>query len=151
MASSYCELVEAFSRIADLDREYLLQGGSFAVEDIECALMHRADDAPDAVHCQFDFGEPPIERRVEIYELLLQLNYIGIEEYGGTFTIVPGTGHVVYIETLRLAGLTAERLADVLEYCADRAREWRQHHFLINASQDLNDPALAPDPNAHFA
>jgi hypothetical protein len=151
MTSSYRELMEEFSRIAGLDLEHLLCGGSFGVEDIECALMHRADNASDAVHCQIDFGKPPFEHRMEIYELLLQLNYMGIEEYGGSFTVAPDTGHVVYIETLRLAGLTAERLADVLEYCADRARDWRQHHFLSHVSQDKNDPTFAVDPNAYFA
>jgi hypothetical protein len=146
---SHLELIAAFAQLTQLNPEHLLRGDSFAVDDIECALLLARGDAADALVCQIDFGEPPSERRAESFQALLELNYLQAAQ-GASFTIAPGSGRVVYVARLDAGSINAESLADLFDTCATRAREWRKHYFLDQEAGNAA-PAISPASAAQLA
>lgn len=129
------ELIAAFAELTQLEAEDLQRGRSFAVDDVECALL--PGRGSELLICQIDFGLPPPELLEASLRALLERNYL-LAHQACCFTMAPGTGHVVCMLNVSIDQLDAEKLADVFETCAAQARDWRTHHFL-----DLDEGADA--------
>jgi hypothetical protein len=142
--SSHEELIAAFAELTQLEAERLMRGDSFAVNDIECAMLVKPDGAKSILICQVDFGIPPVERRDEIFACLLELNYLQSSQ-GVCFAVAPGTGNVVCVLNLPIDQLSAESLADIFEAVAAQAHSWREHHFLDGENEI---PSQKPDTSS---
>lgn len=127
------ELIAAFAELTQLEAEDLRRGRSFAVDDVECALLPRCGS--ELLICQIDFGLPPPERLEASLRALLERNYL-LAPQACCFTMAPGTGHVVCVLILNVDELDAESLADVIEACAAQAHDWRTHHFLAEEADE---------------
>jgi hypothetical protein len=127
------ELIAAFAKLTQLEAEGLRRGDSFAVDDIECALLPVG--GPELLICQVDFGLPPPERLEASLRALLERNYL-LAHQACCFTMAPGTGHVVCVLVLDVDQHDAQSLADVFEACAAQARDWRRHHFLDKGADE---------------
>jgi hypothetical protein len=124
------DLFASFAALTQLDAEHLRRGGSFMVDEVECAMLPGTHEhARDMLICQVDFGLPPAEKMADVLRSLLELNYLQASQ-GACFTMAPGTSHVVHVLCLPIEFLDAESLADTFEACAAQARQWRTHHFL---------------------
>jgi hypothetical protein len=123
------DLFTAFAALTNLDAEHLRRGGSFTVDDIECAMLAGRDGGNNTLSCQIDFGLPPSERMAAVLASLLELNYLQAP-HGACFALAPVTGHVVYVLNLPMDAMSAESLADTFEACAAQARAWREHQLL---------------------
>ena len=131
MKTQFYELAKAFCAATQFeDVDYLVQGKSIDIDGIECALIYREEISEDTAFLHVDFGAPPHAQRAEIYQVLLEQNFIGFTGKGSSFAISPASGHVVYVEQLPLRKAVASEVADTFAHFAAKARAWREHHFL---------------------
>ena len=150
MLRQFHQLVQDFCALTCLDDHHAIaKGSSFCVDDIECALVYLDSITPDIVYCYIDFGLPPPQRCTEVYEKMLEAKYLQLGSSNTAFTVSPSTGHVILVNSLALLGATAEILADLFSYQAQRAVEWRDHYFL-NGHQ-LPDLSAGGDAGMPFA
>lgn len=77
-----------------------------------------------------DFGPLPTGDRVRMLERVLETNLYMFGPNAPTFSINPGTRHLVLMGLLPLQGLTAQALLDALPFYALSAHQWGATGFI---------------------
>lgn len=141
MRDQYEKLMQAFCLLVQLpDARPVIEGASFDVEGIPCAILFNDLVAADRCFVHADFGPPPAENEAQVFYELLRQNFASSADTGAIHTISTLTGHVVHVESFRLDTTRPEALADALANAAARASDWRKTRFL---SGDFALPHLA--------
>lgn len=127
MEQRFRQLVDEFCAITELDdADAIVEGMSFEVDAVECALIYRNQIAPEVVYCYIDFGLPPGDRLQEIHAQLLEMNYLEFAGGNSAFALSPHTGHVVFVTMVPIAQASGLSLADKFAYHAQQALQWRE-------------------------
>ena len=140
----FCEL----SRLADV--ESISRGAPLDVDGITCSITKSQHDEAKTIVLYCEFGAVPAGREAAVYQELLVQNFIGSPEGGVVFGFSPVARHVICMQTLSAADITARHLADILHHMADKAAEWRQNYFLQpSGGSGPHDVAGTPPSSAH--
>lgn len=126
----FIDLVNEFCALVGLDQpELLARGNSVEVDGVDFVFQYDEEYAPEHVMLYCDFGVPPEERLLDVYEALLETNMI---VYGGSspaFMLGPDK-RVTFAYQCRLADVKAKHLIDILHKLAGQAKDWRTDYFL---------------------
>lgn len=120
----------------DLRRELHLQEGGDAgvvnllVEGVPFTLSCEPQWGEDQVLFVCDFGPLPRGDRARMLERVLETNLCMFGPHAPTFSINPGTRHLVLMGLLPLQGLTARALIDALPCYALSAHQWAETGFI---------------------
>lgn len=127
----------AFRALAqDLRRQLQLQDSGDAdavnllVEDVPFMLTWRPEWGKEHLLFVCDFGPVPPGDRARMLERVLETNLYMFGPHAPTFSINPGTRHLVLMGLLPLQGLTAQGLLDALPCYALSAHQWRGNGFI---------------------
>lgn len=140
-----CErLVRDFCSLMQLpDAEGIGRGAPLNVAGVTCSVTYSRHDEANALVLYCEFGAVPAGREKEIYEELLVQNYIGAPDGGAMFGFSPLAKNVICVQHLRVAGVSAQRLADILHHMAEKAQEWRRTYFFNSAERQPERPGVA--------
>jgi len=140
----------AFRALAqDLRRQLQLQDSGDAdavnlvVEGVPFTLTCDTEWGEDYMLFVCDFGPVPPGDRARMLERVLETNLYMFGPHAPTFSINPGTRHLVLMRLLPLQGLTAQALLDALPCYALSAHQWAQTGFIEEAPEP-GAAALAP-------
>jgi hypothetical protein len=148
MQQTYRQLIDQFCALTGLDDpDDIAEGKSFNVDEVECAVIYQDQISPELVYCYIDFGLPPGNLLIEVYDQLLQANYLQFASTKSTFSLSPHTGHVILVSVVQLQEATAELLTDQFSYHAQQALEWRNHFFLTGSEGPAASNAETPFSN----
>lgn len=140
-----CErLIRDFCALTHLsDPESIGKGAPLDVAGVTCSITLSRHDEANALVLYCEFGTVPADREAAIYQELLVQNFVGAPEGGVLFGFSPVAKHVICIQHLRAAEMTAQRLVDILNHLAEKASEWRRTYFLKPAAGAMARPAGA--------
>jgi hypothetical protein len=134
MEQQFRQLVDEFCDLTGLDEpDAIMEGKSFNVDNVECAVIYHDHITPEAIYCYIDFGLPPVNQLNEVYNELLKANYLQFASIKATFSLSPHTGHVVLVTVIQLIKATAKMLVDQFSHHAQQALAWRDHFFLFDS------------------
>ena len=104
----------------------------------EHARLELAYDAlAGRIVCTSEIGTVAEKLRIEIYEILLHYNYAWSVTGGARMALDSSLERVVVILEIGIAGLTPQRLGDVLENLRDTTVAW---HKILAAAHDFPHP-----------
>jgi hypothetical protein len=103
------------------------------VEGVPFTLTCGTEWGGDHVLFVCDFGPVPPGDRARMLERVLETNLYMFGPQAPTFSINPGTRHLVLMGLLPLQGLTARALLDALPCYALSAHQWCQNGFIEEA------------------
>lgn len=130
----FVQLGDKFCQLAGLpEPNRLLEGNAVEVDGVDFYMVYDEEGEPDHLVVYADFGTPPAERRLDVYEALLEVNMAMYGSHPPVFMLSPDK-HVALAYHYHLTELTAEKLMNLCVDVASRAREWRRHYFLSGAA-----------------
>lgn len=135
----------AFQALAqDLRRQLQLQDGdgdavNLLVEGVPFTLTCRPEWGDEHLLFVCDFGPAPPGDRARMLERVLETNLYMFGPNAPTFSINPGTRHLVLMGLLPLQGLTAQGLLDALPCYALSAHQWRGNGFIEAPEPEVAD------------
>lgn len=142
-------LIRDFCALARLgDPEAVARGAPLDVGGVTCSITVSRHDEANALVLYCEFGAVPAGNESAVYQELLVQNFAGSPDGGALFGFSPVAKHVICMQHLHVANVTAQRLADVLNHLAEKALEWRRTYFLkptdVRAQRDaLGAPSSA--------
>jgi hypothetical protein len=138
----------AFQALArDLRRQLQLQDDpgadavNLVVEGVPFTLSCGPEWGEDRLLFLSDFGPVPAGDRARMLERVLETNLYMFGPDAPTFSINPGTGHLVLMGLLPLQGLTAQALLDALPCYTLSAHQWRANGFMEAPEPEALTPA----------
>jgi hypothetical protein len=132
---AYRTLIHAVCRHAGiLDATAVERDGNLRVDDVDFTLLPVAHPDGELVLVYCDFGMPPVRRREQALQRLLELNLLLYGGEGPGFSFSRESGHVLFMVQMRLAKATVDAVLTVLRSTALFAHRWRTDHFLDDSS-----------------
>ncbi|MPS30696.1 CesT family type III secretion system chaperone [Pigmentiphaga sp.] len=126
----FIDLVNEFCALARLDQPaQLAEGHAVEVDGVDFIFQYDEEYAPEHVMLYCDFGVPPEERLLDVYEALLETNMIVYGASSPAFMLGPDK-RVTFGYQCRLADVRANQLIGILQKLAGQAKDWRTDHFL---------------------
>lgn len=125
MSRQFKQLIEDLCKLVDMhDAQHLIHSGPFAVDGVVFTIARDWLAKTETLLLQGDCGLPEHDPAA-VYAALLQRNYTSFEHDGPQFGVSPVTGGIIYMERVKVAGLSAAALASTLAFVAEHARHWR--------------------------
>lgn len=134
MEQQFRQLIDDFCHLTGLgEPDAIKEGKSFNVDNVECAVIYHEHITPEAIYCYIDFGLPPENQLIEVYNELLKANYLQFASIKATFSLSPHTGHIVLVTVIQLIEATGKMLVDEFSHHAQQALAWRDHFFILDS------------------
>ncbi|WP_034300978.1 CesT family type III secretion system chaperone [Herbaspirillum sp. RV1423] len=130
----FIELAANFCRLAKLQQpEKLLEGQAVEVDGVTFHLGYDEDADPENMVVYCDFGQPPQDRLLNVYEALLEVNLAMYGSHAPAFMLSPSR-RVALGYHYRLGEVVPEQLLHLISNLAAQAKDWREHYFLSDVA-----------------
>jgi hypothetical protein len=148
--ATYRRLLDDFAQHTGLtsiqDKDGFYRMADIIVDEINFSLMPGGEEYAGALLLFCDFGPIPPEHEAITMRRLLETNTMMMGVGRPSFGINFSTGHVVLSGAVPVADMTGELLLQMLRHYAEKAKMWRETHFLLD--EERQGLSLS-DPNRH--
>lgn len=128
----FIELATDLCALAQLpEPERLLEGNAIEVNGVDFYLGYDEETAPGQLVVYCDFGVPPKERLLDVYEALLEANMVVYGNNSPAFMLSPDK-RVAFGYQYELGKVMPQQLMGLFVNLAEQAVDWRSSYFLSN-------------------
>lgn len=128
----FIELATDLCALAQLpEPERLLEGNAIEVNGVDFYLGYDEETAPGQLVVYCDFGAPPKERLLDVYEALLEANMVVYGNNSPAFMLSPDK-RVAFGYQYELGKVMPQQLMGLFVNLAEQAVDWRSSYFLSN-------------------
>jgi len=128
----FIELATDLCALAQLQEpERLLEGNAIEVNGVDFYLGYDEETAPGQLVVYCDFGAPPKERLLDVYEALLEANMVVYGNNSPAFMLSPDK-RVAFGYQYELGKVMPQQLMGLFVNLAEQAVDWRSSYFLSN-------------------
>jgi hypothetical protein len=102
----------------------------FEYDHVPFALVHPQSDAAHKVTLFCRFGRLPEDRKAEVLQRLMEINFMSFSDAMATFSLDPVEQDVMYGMQADLGSITSDSIIDTVRRLAAQADEWNDTFYL---------------------
>lgn len=134
--STYRGLIDGLCKLTGIEQsEEFYEKAELDVDGIKFILGHGGEANENGLIMCCNYGKPPVALLPVVAARLLEANLQRFAPGGLRFGIDLATYEVLLAGVLPMTDMTASGLADLLEFFAEQAHEWRDHYFVLPPSE----------------
>ncbi|WP_414925775.1 CesT family type III secretion system chaperone [Pseudomonas zeae] len=123
---TYRSLASEHPQIVNQTSDDTLSIANFHILDVALSVVYSPPDGDEKITIFSDFGAAPEHQELAIYKNLLETNFHFFTSRIPAFCLNPETGHILFMFTIDLPGLTPEKFHIALKALAAQTCEWRR-------------------------